>query len=144
MERIVVGVDGSEGANAALRWAAREAAMRGAVLEVVAAYINPWRPGEPSDEITAMDPVFQEPRMEAERVLEQARAQLEPMDLTVETTAVDDAPGRALVRRSADADLLVVGTRGRGGFAGLLLGSVSQQAAHHAACPVVVVPSGRR
>jgi nucleotide-binding universal stress UspA family protein len=58
----------------------------------------------------------------------------------VDQIAVDDRPARALIAAAADADLLVVGSRGHGGFAGLLLGSVSQQCAQHAPCPVVIVP----
>jgi nucleotide-binding universal stress UspA family protein len=62
-------------------------------------------------------------------------------DVNVERRVVEGAPAAVLVDESRDADLLVVGSRGRGGFAQLLLGSVSQQCAHHANCPVVIVRS---
>jgi nucleotide-binding universal stress UspA family protein len=143
MDRIVVGVDASQGADTALEWACAEAAFHGAKLEIVAAYTHPWVPGTPTDEVTAMDPAYHVPRQEAEHRLDQALRLLgdraEGLDIT--TLAIDDAPARALLRQAADADLLVVGTRGRGGFTGLLLGSVSQQCAQHAPCPVVVVPA---
>jgi nucleotide-binding universal stress UspA family protein len=58
----------------------------------------------------------------------------------IESHVVAGAPARALLDMATDADLVVVGSRGLGGFAGLLLGSVSQQVAHHASCPVVIVP----
>jgi nucleotide-binding universal stress UspA family protein len=146
VERIVVGVDGSPGADAALEWACDEAELHGAALDVVMAMaeVGPWRPGEPVDAITAKDPLYQEPRLEAERVLGRALSRMRAAGLDVETTVVEDAPARALTRQAAGADLLVVGKRGRGGFVGLLLGSVSQHCVQHAPCPVVVVPPRER
>ena len=67
----------------------------------------------------------------------------DPGGVDIERRVVVGAPGAVLVAESREADLLVVGSRGHGGFAGLLLGSVSQQCAHHAACPVVIVPHTR-
>jgi nucleotide-binding universal stress UspA family protein len=64
--------------------------------------------------------------------------------VTIEREVVEGSPADVLLRAAADADLLVVGSHGRGGFAGLLLGSVSQQCAHHAPCPVVIVRAARR
>ena len=82
----------------------------------------------------------------AEELLEKRPARSSEGDgVEIERRVVEGAPGAVLVEESRGADLLVVGSRGHGGFAGLLLGSVSQQCAHHAECPVVIVraPSGR-
>jgi nucleotide-binding universal stress UspA family protein len=165
--RIVVGVDASPGARRALAWAAAEARLRQAVLQVVHAYhsgnlatpvffgsvhtrdADVAATGEPSPpELTASvhrREAFEEvARSQADELLD---ALLEEVDRTiggvqVERTVVDDRhPAEALVALSADADLLVVGSRGRGGFTELLLGSVSHAAVLHAVCPVVVVPS---
>lgn len=140
--RIVVGVDGSSGSLQALRWAADEARLRGAALEVIAAWHYP---------VLATIPAFgvQPP---AEALAEEARKGLVDLleaegitsasGLTVLERVVEGPPAGALVDAAADADLLVVGSRGRGGFSGLLLGSVSQAVVSHARCPVVVVPTG--
>lgn len=135
--RVVVGVDGSEGSRAALAWAVDEAAARGVELEAVHAWQYP-----PADE-----------RVLAEldsRVFEQAAATSLERDLAsvpqdrlaqpVIRSTVCDGAGHALVAASEGAGVAVVGSRGHGGFTGLLLGSVSQQLAHHAHCPVVIVP----
>jgi nucleotide-binding universal stress UspA family protein len=146
MERIVVGVDASPGAQAALAWAHRQAARTGASLEVVTAYIGPWHPHAATDELTAMEPAHAEARREARAVLARAEQQLAELgeEVSHEAILVDDAPAPALLQRASGAELLVVGSRGRGGFAGLLLGSVSQQCVQHAPCPVVVVPTPAR
>jgi nucleotide-binding universal stress UspA family protein len=75
---------------------------------------------------------------DGQSVLDAAISLLEGVD--AEPVLVEDAPARALVRAASDADLLVVGSRGRGGFKGVLLGSVSQQCARQAPCPLVIVP----
>jgi nucleotide-binding universal stress UspA family protein len=148
--RIVVGVDGSPASEAALRFAAEEARFRGATLRVVHAWRIPLSVAAPEPSILGyavlpeasveeMRATFEE---EAKRLLDSAVEGIEGLD--VEPLLVEDAPAQALIRASADADLLVVGSRGRGGFKGLLLGSVSQQCAHHSSCPVVIVPHGRR
>lgn len=137
--RIVVGFDGSSSGRTALEWARREARLRGATLEVVHVYEPP-----PSAMITKIpDPhllahVEASVHAQAADLLEEA---LEPLDdVEVEPYLVRGPdPAAALTRRAMSADLLVVGSRGRGGFAGLLLGSVSQKCVHHAPCPVVVV-----
>jgi nucleotide-binding universal stress UspA family protein len=139
---IVVGVDGSEGAKGALRFALDEARLRGAAVRAVAAWHVPSAAyGGPSDTpdmalIRRMEP-------EARSALERAVA--EAGDLTVELEVVvrEGAPAQVLLDESQDAELLVVGSRGLGGFRGLLLGSVSQQCSHHASCPVVIVPHSR-
>jgi nucleotide-binding universal stress UspA family protein len=146
MGRIVVGTDGSRSSCAAVVWAAREAALRGAELHVVhawtpglAAYPSPWY--TPSD-------VGVEASMEASltiagRICDGARAQAEKAAPGVEIRCetIEGGSTQVLLDQSADADLLVVGARGHGGFIGLVLGSVSDQCTRHAHIPVVVVPA---
>jgi nucleotide-binding universal stress UspA family protein len=136
--RIVVGMDDSEGAHNALAWAAAETRVRGAHLEIVHAYSYP-----------VMGDVVPAPEIEPE-LAEGARAELDAVLAEVDLTGVEydirvepGPPAMVLVETAKGADLLVVGSRGRGGFAGLLLGSVSQQVAHHAPCPIVIVPAHR-
>lgn len=145
MGRIVVGVDGSGGSRAALRWAAEEARLRGADLDVVAAWQFPvysvpagvvwtgtldWSSLAESTE-----------RMLTDLIAESAVA-AEP-GVTVRKTVVEGAPAPVLLEAASGADLLVLGARGHGGFRSLLLGSVSNQCVHHAPCPVVIVPAER-
>jgi nucleotide-binding universal stress UspA family protein len=142
MNVIVVGVDHSEGAKAALRFALEEAKLRQAKLRVVhawqygtigAAGVESFYPAVGAD--------LSEVRDAAGQALENAlRESLpHPDSVEVEQRLVEGRPAGVLVNESRDADLLVVGSRGYGGFTGLLLGSVSQQVSHHAECPVVIV-----
>jgi nucleotide-binding universal stress UspA family protein len=89
---------------------------------------------------------LKEVRDAAERALEKTlrEAHAETDSVEIERRVVEGRPARVLVDESRDAELLVVGSRGHGGFAGLLLGSVSQQVAHHASCPVVIVHPSRK
>lgn len=130
---VAVGVDGSDGALRALRWAATEARLRQATLRVVHAWSYLDQPDE------TFDPTYGED--DARRLLDEAVATLGASGegLEVDRVTVCDLPTRGLLDAAAGADLIVVGARGLGGFEGLLLGSVSQQAAHHAPCPVVIV-----
>jgi nucleotide-binding universal stress UspA family protein len=139
MVRIVVGVDGSEASVRALRWALEEARARHATLDVVHAWHLPPAGGYPYLAGYANLKVFEE---DAHRVLAGVleRAGLEGAP-GVEPIVVQDAAGRVLVDAAKGADLLVVGSRGRGGFTGLLLGSVSQYVAAHAPCPVAIIPA---
>lgn len=144
MGRIVVGVDGSEQSEAALRWAVDAARLRGATVEAVHAYEPMPMVGygfAPAPVATDMvEEMAQTARQDAKRLVDEAIRRVEAGDVMVEAVAVEEVgAARALVERSRDADLLVVGSRGRGGFQELLLGSVSHQAANHAACPVVIV-----
>jgi nucleotide-binding universal stress UspA family protein len=143
---IVVGVDHSDGAKAALRFALEEAKLRHASLRAVQAWQFPnfgyagfegAMPATPSE----VDDV----RAAAAGALEATLREVipDPGDLDIEHRVVEDTAAAALVRESRDAELLVVGSRGLGGFRGLLLGSVGQQVAHHSACPVVIVPHER-
>ncbi|HEU4911557.1 MAG TPA: universal stress protein [Actinomycetes bacterium] len=140
MERsVLVGVDGSESALQAVRWAAGEAVRRGAPLLVEYAWVWPLyrvslgpAPGAPAGAGL---------QAQAERVLADAvdAARRVAPELDVDSRLVTGDTAARLVEGSKNAQLLVVGSRGLGGFAGLLLGSVGVACAMHAACPVVVV-----
>jgi nucleotide-binding universal stress UspA family protein len=135
----VVGVDGSAGGDKALRWAVAEAELRGAMLHIVvgAWYTQIWSVYAPIPAVELTE--------SAAPILSQAVgvARAQWPDVLIREDIVVEPPAKALIEASKDASVLVVGSRGRGGFAGLLLGSVSQQCIVHAACPVVVVPSSR-
>ena len=133
--RIVVGIDGSESSERALDWAVTEAARRDAPLHLVTAWMFPMAPGYA---FTATVPQVREAAAEAcERAGDEVRRRAP--QLRVSTQTVQQTPGPALVAASEGADLLVVGSRGLGGFEGLVMGSVSQYCARHASCSVVVV-----
>jgi nucleotide-binding universal stress UspA family protein len=137
--RIVVGYDGSEASEPALRWAFGQAQTIGAALEVVRAWYLPVTYGVPlvssAEEIaTAADESLNE-------TVDKLAA--EHPGVRVERTVVPGHAAAVLLERAKDADLLVVGSHGHGGFVGALLGSVSQHCIHHATCPVVVVRSER-
>ena len=138
--RIVVGVDGSEHSMRALRWALEEASFRKARLEAVTV----WHYTSTGDTGYGGFPPVDPGQLEegARRVLEDALEQVgaDASPCPVEPIVVEGGAAPALLATAKGADLLVVGTRGRGGFRGLLLGSVSSQCVHHAPCPVVVVP----
>lgn len=137
MARIVVGVDASDHADRALRWAIAEARLRGAELEVVHAYS--------ALDIAALPAVVS--YVEDEDLVKHAQAVVDerlaavgvPKDVPIQRTVRSGNPASVLLASAKGADLLVVGARGLGGFRGLLLGSVSQQVATHAECPVVIV-----
>jgi nucleotide-binding universal stress UspA family protein len=134
-ERIVVGVDGSESAQQALRWAIDEARRRDATLEVVHA----WRRIPITDYFTTELEPGGSARY-AQALLDEAVDAEDCTGVTVERRLVPGGGAYALMHEAKGAALLVVGSRGRGGFSGLLLGSVSHQAAQHAPCPVVIIP----
>jgi nucleotide-binding universal stress UspA family protein len=142
-ERIVVGVDGSGHADAALRWALREARLRNASLEVVTAWHYPY-----VTDISGMAPVTSAAvglAEDAAKLLDRAvddALLAEPVpggSVEIERLVKQGTAASVLLRAAEGASLLVVGSRGHGGFSGLLLGSVSQQVAHHAPCAVVIV-----
>ena len=137
---VVVGVDGSDEAKAALRFALEEASLRGATLRIVHVWTLPTAPGAFGIAAPPSADYLEHLRAEAERVVDHVLSEVPAGDRPpIERRVVQGAPSPVLIEASQDADLLVVGSRGRGGFAGLLLGSVSQQCAHHATCPVVIV-----
>jgi nucleotide-binding universal stress UspA family protein len=142
MERIVAGVDGSEGSVAALRWAVTEAALRGAVVEAVSAFHVPYV-GAASVMPLMLDP--EEFRAASDVVLRKVVEQVDASALPepVRRLVLEGPASTVLVEAGRGASLLVVGARGHGGLAGMLLGSVSRQVTEHATVPVVVVPKER-
>jgi nucleotide-binding universal stress UspA family protein len=138
MGPIVVGVDGSPEAVAALRWALDEARLRGTSVEAVRAWLFPM-----ADAIhtSAADILVRDIAQASEDQLNWIVDEVAGPDpgVKIERRVFEGAPARVLVDAAAGAELLVVGSSGRGGFAGLLLGSVAQQCVHHAPCPVVVI-----
>ncbi|OLT01370.1 hypothetical protein BJF90_32190 [Pseudonocardia sp. CNS-004] len=146
--RVVVGVDGSAGSRAALVHALRDAARRGAAVDVVAAFESPqyyWVPA-----YTAPVLPFEEVREEVrdhtgsmvQEVIGELASELSPMP-PVTVHVVPGSAQAALLEAAEDADLLVVGSRGHGAVGSLLLGSVSLACTLHAPCPITVVHAAR-
>ncbi len=140
MSRIVVGYDGSAASDAALRWAYGEAKLRSATLQLVHAWSMPMPPAP--WELAVVSPESIEEA--ADGLTEEALARLErvlgrDLDVVVDVSIVEDAPGKALVRMSEGADMVVVGSHDKGAFTAALLGSVSRYVTQHAHVPVVVV-----
>ena len=140
---IVVGVDGSECSRSALRFALTEARIRHVKLRIVvtwhvplAAYGAGWAPPPPG--------LAEDSETVAKEVLEDALGVVreEPDSVEIEPVVREGQSANVLVEEAAQAEMLVVGSRGRGGFRELMLGSVSQQCAHHARCPVAIVRTG--
>ena len=142
MPGIVVGVDGSKHSQRSLEWAMKEAVLRQTPLTVLAVHpvaISAWTQAPitfPQDEAAG-----ERTRAAAQEGADKAAAELGERAPSVTVQSVIGSAADELIKAGADADLLVVGARGAGGFARLLLGSVSAQVAHHAPCPVVVVPA---
>jgi nucleotide-binding universal stress UspA family protein len=139
MATIVVGVDGSVGAREALLHALGEARLRGARLRAVAAWHMSTMAYAGGGLAPGIDPAVFE--ASASATLDAALAALgdQAHSIEIERVVRMGQPAQVLVEEARGADLLVVGSRGHGGFAGLLLGSVSHQCAMYASCPVVVV-----
>jgi nucleotide-binding universal stress UspA family protein len=146
MPGIFVGIDGSSHSRMALEWAVSEAAMRRVpltVLSVNQAITGFWggaavSPGDAEFAEHARKVAQEETDIALEKLAPEAR----PPAVTV--VAVTGIPAEEILMRGKDADMIVVGSRGAGGFKKLLLGSVSTQVAHHAHVPVVVIPSDIR
>ncbi|MET3426657.1 nucleotide-binding universal stress UspA family protein [Actinoplanes tereljensis] len=140
--RIVVGVDGSQGSKTALKWAMNQAGLTGASVEAITTWQDPAQYGtaygwtttafEGDTYATAMVKVLDD-------TIAEVAAQM-PHPVTVLAQVIEGHPVEALLHAAAGAELLVVGSRGHGTFAGIMLGSVSQHCVQHAPCPVVVVP----
>jgi nucleotide-binding universal stress UspA family protein len=136
MSRIVVGVDASEHATRAVRWAVEEARLRAAELEVVHAVHQP--------DIAAMPAVLPMPTHEqlvdaGNQLVDELLADVDTEGVAVSRDVRSGGAAGVLCARAEEADLVVVGARGLGGFRGLLLGSVTQQVVAHSPKPVVVV-----
>ena len=143
MPGIIVGVDGSGHSHQALEWAVHEAAIRHvpltvlAVSQAVVGYSG--GPVAYTGDADRAANTREKAQEETDGVLGQAGAESRPSSVTVR--AVTGLPAEELLKASAGADLVVVGSRGAGGFKRLLMGSVSTQVTQHARCPVVVIPS---
>jgi nucleotide-binding universal stress UspA family protein len=139
MGKIVVGVDGSSGSREALRWAFAEAQLRSVPLETVIVWQYPITASLPTfGAMTTPDDFQSEARTTLLAFLaEEGITAAAPIPVT--TLVAEGNPARALLDAADDADLLVVGSRGHGGFKGVLVGSISQQCVQHSKCPVVVV-----
>jgi len=145
MSGIIVGVDGSGHSQRALEWAAREAALRQAPLTVLTVHqaLAGYAGGAvdyPGDK-AATERAREAAQTETDKVLD-AIGDQRPAKVTVQ--AVNGLPAEELIRASADAEIIVLASRGIGGFARLLMGSVSAQVSHHAKCPVVIIPAEDR
>jgi nucleotide-binding universal stress UspA family protein len=141
MQTVLVGVDGSECANAALAFAADEATQRHARLRIIMAWDVPAGLYAAGFGPILDDSTFNAFREQAQAIVDEAVTTVAKTHPSVncEGKAQEGQPAAVLLEEAADAALIVVGSRGLGGFASLLLGSTSQQVVHHAACPVVVV-----
>ena len=138
MERIVVGVDGSPGSRQALERAIEEAKAHGGRIEAVHAWHMPSLAAYPYGALAFDRGAFEEDAQATlDKVIDSTYTQglAEP----IERIVVCGSAARALLDAAKGADLLVVGSRGLGGFTGLVLGSVSEQCVRHAGCPVLVV-----
>lgn len=142
MRGIIVGVDGSGHSRRALEWAMKEAALRHEALNVITvhqavkgyygtAVVNP-------EDRALTEQAREAAEAEAKKVLAELG---EPRPDTVTVTAVNGFPVEEILAAAEDADIIVLGSRGAGGFTRLLLGSVSSQIAQHAHCPVLIVPA---
>ena len=136
---IVVGVDGSPGSRKALAWAAAEAADHGANLIVVNVWEHTLLP--PAGSVSVSEHYVPDPSQRtADDLVQVIKEELgDNPPVQVQPQVRQGRPAKVLIEESAGADLLVVGERGHGGFAGLVLGSVSQHVAAYAKCPVTVV-----
>src|SRR6266540_4507582 len=140
MEKIVVGIDGSDASNDALRWAVEDARARGAEVVALHAYEVPEAapdavPAPPVDLPALIGEVHEDAQQFVTKVVDEVVGNAVSVD--VAPIAVEDAPAKALLDASRDADLLVVGSHGHG-LSGFFLGSVRLECAQHAACPVLI------
>ncbi len=145
MPEIIVGVDGSDHSRYALRWAMQEAVLRHVPLTVMTVRPDPVRPATTIYWGLRTSPENRDTEdLAAQKALQefvdQVAGEIGAMVPEVTVSVATGNPAEELVKASRDAGMLVVGSRGMGGFGRLMMGSVSSQVTHHAACPVVVVP----
>ena len=143
--RIVVGGEGSGYARAALIWALEEAHHRGAVIEVVTCYSPAYVPAAPDlgyVPLDSFDLAAEVEKMQGEVIESAIEASDFGDEVEIRRVLQKGRPADTLMTAAEGATMLVVGNRGRGGFAGLRLGSVSQAIAHHSPCPLVIVRTG--
>jgi nucleotide-binding universal stress UspA family protein len=146
MSGITVGIDGSHNSHRALDWAVQEAATRHCGLTVLTVHpvIASWVTGNPVA-VPADKGLQEKERQAVEEATEKALKDAGPAKpASVQVRSVLGFPAEELIGASKDSDLLVLGARGAGGFHRLTLGSISSQVAHHAGCPVVIVPGPER
>ena len=140
MNGVVVGVDGSPGSMTALRFALEEARLRGTTLHLVAAWQFPAMAYAGGAGVGVTD-LSAELNTRAGQAIDEALEAVDVADVAVEQHVLEGHPASVLLDAGAGADLLVVGSRGLGGFARMLLGSVGHEVTHHAPCPTVIVPT---
>ena len=134
---VVVGVDGSDASMDALRFAADEARLRGIPIRVVCGWSPPVTGKWPAGVMLDPEPFERAARETIDAMMTAVGSEFGGIE--VESVVAVGGGANAVLEQCSDAELVVVGSRGRGGFKGLLLGSVSQQVVLHAPCPVVVV-----
>jgi nucleotide-binding universal stress UspA family protein len=144
MSGIVVGLDGSGHSDRALEWAAREAALRQVPLTVLTVHqpVIAYLGGAVDNDLDRT--VTERVQSVAEQLTDGVLHCLAAGPPHVTVQSVGGSPAEELLNASKDADMLVVGSRGAGGFARLVMGSVRAQVAQHASCPVVVIPAESR
>jgi|ERR1039458_2133601 nucleotide-binding universal stress UspA family protein len=144
MPGIIVGVDGSDHSRHAFRWAMHEATLRHAPLTVMSVRPAPARPATMSfwglRTLPEEDSNREQARRAVQEFVDKDASETSETTPQVSVNVTAGEPAEELIVASRDADMLVLGSRGSGGFTRLLLGSVSSQVVHHAACPVVVIP----
>jgi nucleotide-binding universal stress UspA family protein len=137
---IVAGVDGSPSSLSALRWAVRQAALTGAAVNAVIAWHNPASQGGYGWGTAGAEQIYDFQEVAAKTLTEAVSSIPGPAsEVHVRAQVTRGHPAQVLLDACEGADLLVVGSRGHGGFTEALLGSVSQHCVQHASCPVVVI-----
>jgi nucleotide-binding universal stress UspA family protein len=141
MAGIVVGVDGSEHSVSALRWAAQEARLRGSVLHVTAVFSGAILSTGYEMATTDLSDYAAATNIMLAAAIDTVRESDDLDGVEITTEVLEGHAGELLIAASKESDLLVVGSRGHGGFVGLLMGSVTTYVVNHSHCPVVVVRS---